>query len=472
MILINISHMICSTLRLCYILETEEGPKPHTVDSVLLCLHAVCFIDMCINFKMGYRNVEKNIVLNRSRIIWHYLRSWFVVDFVSCLPLAYVLLHMELTGYRYLLFGHLMATLRVLRIATVVHNLKPIMLLFTESYIWHRTVRHTLLFLISVHWTNCIIYILPALGYYWTGKMPRQYTLFLNSTSGDLSSYSPGIRYNKALFITLSALVGVDPSMLKVSTVEEFVCFSLIVFYGAMFMVYTLIFLLKIYMTYYNSATRYHGLLSQMEAYMQHKQLPAQLKIRLREFYRYRYQEQYYKEDDTLECLSDQLRHEIILHTCYKLVNRLPLLEGLPASVVGAVMGCLKPEVYLPNDLVMRAGDNGDCMYFIANGTVAVYSLKGVEICHLEDGDHFGEVALLMADSKRVATVVSVEITQVYRLDAANFRQIVKTNQMLYNRLQELAAQRMHETVVLDDEFRRQRERHVELDTSATTLLS
>lgn len=77
---------------------------------------------------------------------------------------------------------------------------------------------------------------------------------------------------------------------------------------------------------------------------------------------------------------ADQLRHEIILHTCYKLVNRLPLLEGLPASVVGAVMGCLKPEVYLPNDLVMRAGDNGDCMYFIANGTVAVYSLKGVEV--------------------------------------------------------------------------------------------
>ncbi|KPJ14111.1 Potassium/sodium hyperpolarization-activated cyclic nucleotide-gated channel 4 [Papilio machaon] len=313
-------------------------------------------------------NIEHLLECSSVRV-QHYLRGWFVVDFVSCLPLAYVLLHTELIGYRYLLLGHLMATLRVLRIATVVRNLKPFMLLFTESYIWHRTVRHTLLFLISVHWTNCIIYILPALGYYWTGKMPRQYTLFLNSTSGDLSSYSPGVRYNKALFITLSAL-----------------------------------------------------------AYMQHKQLPAQLKIRLREFYRYRYQEQYYKEDDTLECLSDQLRHEIILHTCYKLVNRLPLLEGLPASVVGAVMGCLKPEVYLPNDLVMRAGDNGDCMYFIANGTVAVYSLKGVEICHLEDGDHFGEVALLMADSKRVATVVSVEITQVYRLDAVNFRYYSHSN--------------------------------------------
>lgn len=42
-------------------------------------------------------------------------------------------------------------------------------------------------------------------------------------------------------------------------------------------------------------------------------------------------------------------------------------------------------------------------------------------MCHLEDGDYFGEVALLMKDSKRVATVVAVEITQVYRLEADHF---------------------------------------------------
>lgn len=44
------------------------------------------------------------------------------------------------------------------------------------------------------------------------------------------------------------------------------------------------------------------------------------------------------------------------------------------------------------------------------------------QVCHLEDGAYFGEVALLMKDSKRVATVVAVEITQVYRLDAEDFR--------------------------------------------------
>ncbi|CAH2040175.1 unnamed protein product, partial [Iphiclides podalirius] len=471
MIVVNIAHMICSSLRLCFILESAAGPKLHSMDYALLGMNLICFIDIYVRFNTGYRCDETHIVVNRRRIIWHYLRGWFTIDLISCLPVAYILLNTRLHSYRYLLMGHLMSILRVLRLATVVRNLKTFMLIFTDSYIWLRIIRHIVLLGFSVHYSNCIIYMLPVLTYYWNGEICDKYALFLTSINPDLTAFPCTVRYNKALFITVSALVGVDPSsMVKFKSMEEFIVYALIVFYHAMFMVYTVVFLLKIYMTAYSSMMRFHDLMSQMEAYMQHKQLPAQLKKRLRQFYRYRYQEQYYKEDDTLECLSDQLRHEITLHTCHKLVDRLPLLKGLPAGVVGAVLGCLRPEVYLPNDLVMRAGDTGHCMYFVANGTVAVYSLKGAEICHLEDGDHFGEVALLMRDSKRVATVVSVEITQVYRLDAADFRLIVKSNDVLYDRLQVLASQRMHETVLMDDEYRRRRDGTDDLDASALRL--
>lgn len=79
-------------------------------------------------------------------------------------------------------------------------------------------------------------------------------------------------------------------------------------------------------------------------------------------------------------CISEELRNEIKLHTCQKLVDKVALFKGAPASVVGSVLGCLHAEVYLPNDSVQRAGDVGECMYFIASGTVAIYSMKGVEV--------------------------------------------------------------------------------------------
>lgn len=77
---------------------------------------------------------------------------------------------------------------------------------------------------------------------------------------------------------------------------------------------------------------------------------------------------------------TDQLRHEISFYTCHKLVDKVKLFEGLTATLVGTILGCLKPEIYLRNDLLVRAGDIGECMYFIANGTVQVLSSKGAEV--------------------------------------------------------------------------------------------
>ncbi|CAG4946150.1 unnamed protein product [Colias eurytheme] len=204
---------------------------------------------------------------------------------------------------------------------------------------------------------------------------------------------------------------------------------------------------------------RYHGLINQVEAYMQQKQFPTLLKKRVFTFYTYKYEGKYYKEDAALDCLSDQLRHEITMHTCNKFIHEVKLLKDLPANQMGELMSYLKPETYLANDLILRAGDIGDCMYFIAYGTVAIYSLKGAEIAHLEDGDYFGTVALLMKDSKRVTTVVSVEITHLYRLDAPYFRQYLMSNKTIRERIETLASKRMHESVVQDEEFRHRQEK-------------
>ncbi|KAM3956311.1 uncharacterized protein ACR2FA_009763 [Aphomia sociella] len=269
-------------------------------------------------------------------------------------------------------------------------------------------------------------YLIHPFSLFWRylrryGTLPTGYASFLNANDGNIAAVPLCIRYKKGIFISFCAFF---------------------------------VFFIKIYFTAYSSTLRYHELMNQVEQYMRHKQFPAPLKKRVITFYNYNFQEKYYKEDASLDYLSEQLRNEITLHTCHKLVNKVALFDGLSATVVGSVLGCLTPEVYLPDDLVVRAGDIGDCMYFIANGTVAVYSLKGVEVCHLEDGAHFGEVALLMKDSKRVASVVAIEITQVYRLDATDFRHFVMTNEELHERVQSLASQRMHETVVLDDEFK------------------
>jgi voltage-gated potassium channel len=68
---------------------------------------------------------------------------------------------------------------------------------------------------------------------------------------------------------------------------------------------------------------------------------------------------------------------------------------------------------------VIRRGKVGDCMYFIADGEVAV-DVEPAAV-HLGPGAFFGELALL-GDSIRSANVTTTQPSTLLILDLADFR--------------------------------------------------
>ncbi|XP_047504856.1 potassium/sodium hyperpolarization-activated cyclic nucleotide-gated channel 4-like isoform X1 [Pieris napi] len=464
MTVLNVLHMCCSTFRLCFVIDYPHPPQLHKTDIFMLFLNLLALLDTIIKFNTGFfQESIRNVVMLRKQIACRYLRYKFWIDFLSCVPLQFILLITGNRMRRFHLLAHLLPLLRIVKLRSTITNLHTVVKIFTLSFVWHRSIHHLILFAVSMHWSSCFLYTPVVFTYYWTGSIPKGYNTFLKSTEadadGDITKFSICQKYLQAFFVCLSTFFGTGFSTYKVNNADEFVIHSCIILYASLFMVYTVVFLLKIYMTQYNSTMRYNGLINQVEAYMQQKQFPKPLKERVFTFYTYKYENKYYKEDAVLDCLSEQLGHEIVMHTCNRFIQKVKLLRGLAAHLMGELMSYLKPEEYLASDLIARAGDIGDCVYFIAYGTVAVYSLKGAEITHLEDGDHFGTVAMLMKDSKRIATVVAVEITHLYRLDAIYFRQYLMSNKIIRERVETKASKRMHVTVLLDEEFRRKQEK-------------
>lgn len=71
---------------------------------------------------------------------------------------------------------------------------------------------------------------------------------------------------------------------------------------------------------------------------------------------------------------------ELMLHRSRKLVEKVTLFKDLPESVVSRIALSLRTEVFLANDIVIKAGTTGNTMYFIASGTVAIYTSLGKEV--------------------------------------------------------------------------------------------
>lgn len=52
----------------------------------------------------------------------------------------------------------------------------------------------------------------------------------------------------------------------------------------------------------------------------------------------------------------------------------------LPLIHMNYVLCHMKEEMYTPNDTIIKSGTKGNCMYFIASGTVAIKSPAGKEV--------------------------------------------------------------------------------------------
>lgn len=93
-------------------------------------------------------------------------------------------------------------------------------------------------------------------------------------------------------------------------------------------------------------------------------------------------------------------------------------------------------------------------MYFIDRGTVAIYSESGKEVCHLRDGDFFGEIALVMKHRFRTASVVAVTNCELFRLERADFESSIACYPTVYEDIKKVATNRYERTMLIDDHYR------------------
>jgi voltage-gated potassium channel len=113
-----------------------------------------------------------------------------------------------------------------------------------------------------------------------------------------------------------------------------------------------------------------------------------------------------------------ETRRDNFLKT-WESVSKVPFFASLGPSAIADVTHMLRTIDLPPRAMIIRKGQQGDCMYFIASGEVEV-DLPGKKV-QLGEGAFFGEMALL-GNNVRNANITTTRLSKLLVLDLVDFR--------------------------------------------------
>lgn len=104
------------------------------------------------------------------------------------------------------------------------------------------------------------------------------------------------------------------------------------------------------------------------------------------------------------------------------------VLSGLPATDRDRIIKAGRRRRYARGETIFHAGDPGDALHLIASGRVAVRVLtpngEQAILAVLGPGKVFGELALLLDDGHRTASITALEACETIVLRRAQFDQL------------------------------------------------
>nr|XP_020489710.1 potassium/sodium hyperpolarization-activated cyclic nucleotide-gated channel 2-like [Labrus bergylta] len=392
-------------------------------------------MDLVLNFRTGII-IEDNsdIILDPETIKKKYLKTWFIVDFVSSIPVDYIFLIVEkgidsevyktARALRIVRFTKILSLLRLLRLSRLIRYIHQWEEIFHMTYDLASAVMRIFnligMMLLLCHWDGCLQFLVPMLQ-----DFPSDCWVSLNKMENDTWSEL----YSFAVFKAMSHMLCIGYGRQAPESLSDIWLTMLSMIVGATCYAVFIGHATALIQSLDSSRRQYQEKYKQVEQYMSFHKLPADFRQKIHDYYEHRYQGKMFDEESILGELSEPLREELFNFNCRKLVASMPLFANAEPNFVTAMLTKLRFEVFQPHDYIIREGTIGKKMYFIQHGVCSVIT-KGTLAMKLSDGSYFGEICLLTR-GRRTASVRAETYCRLYSLSVDNFNEVLEEYPMM-----------------------------------------
>ncbi|KAL6100768.1 kcnh7 [Pungitius sinensis] len=382
--------------------DTEESKRRECgyscspLNVVDLMVDIMFIIDILINFRTTYVNLNEEVVSDPAKIAIHYFKGWFLIDMVAAIPFD-LLIFGSGSDETTTLIG-LLKTARLLRLVRVARKL--------DRYSEYGAAVLMLLmciFALIAHWLACIWYAI--------GNVEKPYLEHkigwldnLGVSIGKRYNYSdpnsgPSIKdkYVTALYFTFSSLTSVGFGNVSPNTNSEKIFSICVMLIGSL--MYASIFgnVSAIIQRLYSSTARYHAQMLRVREFIRFHQIPNPLRQRLEEYFQHSWAYTNGIDMNTvLKGFPECLQADICLHLNKSLLEDCKAFQGASKGCLRALAMHFKTTHAPPGDTLVHSGDVLTALYFLSRGSIEILK-DDIVVAILGKNDIFGEMIHLLA---------------------------------------------------------------------------
>uniref|UniRef100_A0A4W6CV10 Potassium voltage-gated channel subfamily H member 5 n=1 Tax=Lates calcarifer TaxID=8187 RepID=A0A4W6CV10_LATCA len=368
------------------------------LDSVV---DVIFLVDIVLNFHTTFVGPGGEVISDPKLIRMNYLKTWFVIDLLSCLPYDIINAFENVDEGISSLFSSL-KVVRLLRLGRVARKL--------DHYLEYGAAVLVLLvcvFGLVAHWLACIWY---SIGDYevidevtntikmdsWLYQLaisigsPYRY----NASGTGQWEGGPGkdSLYITSLYFTMTSLTTIGFGNIAPTTDGEKIFSVAMMMVGSL--LYATIFgnVTTIFQQMYANTNRYHEMLNNVRDFLKLYQVPKGLSERVMDYIVSTWSMS--KGIDTEKVLSicpKDMRADICVHLNRKVFNEHPAFRLASDGCLRSLAVEFQTTHCAPGDLIFHAGESVDTLCFVVSGSLEVIQDDEV-IAILGKGDVFGDV--------------------------------------------------------------------------------
>uniref|UniRef100_A0A3P8TU21 Potassium voltage-gated channel subfamily H member 7 n=1 Tax=Amphiprion percula TaxID=161767 RepID=A0A3P8TU21_AMPPE len=377
----------------------ECGYSCSPLNVVDLMVDIMFIIDILINFRTTYVNLNEEVVSHPAKIAIHYFKGWFLIDMVAAIPFD-LLIFGSGSDETTTLIG-LLKTARLLRLVRVARKL--------DRYSEYGAAVLMLLmciFALIAHWLACIWYAIGnveqrylehKIG--WLDNLGVSIGKRYNYSNPSNPSSGPSIKdkYVTALYFTFSSLTSVGFGNVSPNTNSEKIFSICVMLIGSL--MYASIFgnVSAIIQRLYSGTARYHAQMLRVKEFIRFHQIPNPLRQRLEEYFQHSWTYTNGIDMNTvLKGFPDCLQADICLHLNRNLLHNCKAFQGATKGCLRALAMRFKTTHAPPGDTLVHGGDVLTALYFLSRGSIEILK-DDIVVAILGKNDIFGEMIHLFA---------------------------------------------------------------------------